>query len=214
VKYEEIISALETNIAAHNRGATPISDWELCAILNDIGPRWRVAWEMMPRDQIFDSLYAFRGDKDDSKRPFLFRKDPADSSTHAVIAWEDPVGTMDNGNWAPNTGPQEVVDWLIEHPPFIEMTPIAALYEYSRGIEPTKNPWVLMMAVLGVRSIAKINQSVYVDDFHVGGVDLFDALPLEDNDTLPFAQALLAWALSIEVAQNYVHLIDAYDSHI
>jgi hypothetical protein len=37
---------------------------------------------------------------------------------------------------------------------------------------------------------------------------------LADNDTLPFAEAMMAWALSIEVAQSYVHLTDAYDSHI
>jgi hypothetical protein len=91
---------------------------------------------------------------------------------------------------------------------------LQALYEYSHGIVPTKSPWVQLMAVLGVRAMSKINESVYVDDFHVGGVDLFEALPLGDNDTLPFARAITAWATSIEVAQSYVHLIDAYDSHI
>jgi hypothetical protein len=91
---------------------------------------------------------------------------------------------------------------------------LQALYEYSHGIVPTKSPWVLLMAVLGVRAMSKINESVYVDDLHVGGVDLFEALPLADNDTLPFAEAMMAWALSIEVAQSYVHLTDAYDSHI
>jgi hypothetical protein len=50
--------------------------------------------------------------------------------------------------------------------------------------------------------------------FTLAGVDLFEALPLGDNDTLPFARAITAWATSIEVAQSYVHLIDAYDSHI
>jgi len=209
VKYEDILTALQSNLDAHNRGATPITAIELCSILNDIGSQWRVAWEMMPRDQIFDSLYAFRDD--DSMRPFLFRQDPADSSTHAVIALDY---NTDPESWMPNEGPQGIVDWLNEHPPFPEMEPIAELYQYSNGITPTKSPWVLMMALLGVRSMSKINGSVYVDDFHVGGVDLFEALPLADNDTLPFAQALRAWALSIEVAQNYVHLIDAYDSHI
>jgi hypothetical protein len=28
---------------------------------------------------------------------------------------------------------------------------------------------VQLMAVLGVRAMSKINESVYVDDFHVGG---------------------------------------------
>jgi hypothetical protein len=203
------MEALEQNIAAHNRGATPIHDQELCSILNDIGPQWRVAWEMMPRDQIFDSLYAFRGENDESKRPFLFRQDPANSETHAVIAWDD-----ESDSWMPNREPEAIVDWLIDHPPFKEMEPIAELYQYSKGIVTHKSPWVLMMALVGVRAMAKINQSVYIDDFHVGGVDLFEALPLADNDTLPFAQALRAWALSIEVSQNYVHLIDAYDSHL
>jgi hypothetical protein len=216
VKYEDILTALQSNLEAHNRGATPIHSWELCSILNDIGPRWRVAWEMMPRDQIFDALYAFRppsmkDEEPEDMRPFLFRQDPANSSTHAVIAWDE---AQPEPAWMPNEGPQGIVDWLNEHPPFPEMEPIAELYQYSNGITPTKSPWVLMMALLGVRSMAKINKSVYIDDFHVGGVDLFEALPLADNDTLPFAQALRAWALSIEVAQNYVHLIDAYDSHL
>jgi hypothetical protein len=58
---------------------------------------------------------------------------------------------------------------------------LQALYEYSHGIVPTKSPWVQLMAVLGVRAMSKINESVYVDDFHVDGVDLFEALPLADT---------------------------------
>jgi len=216
VNFEQRIQALESNLEAHQRGATPIEAHELCGILNDIGSQWRTAWEMMPRDQIFDSLYAFRGEKDKSKRPFLFRQDPADSSTHAVIAFDDSPYDIDRpeGAWMPNTGPEAIVNWMIDNPPFTEMAAIAELYQYSKGITPMKSPWVLMMALLGVRSMAKINGSVYVDDFHVGGVDLFDALPLADNDTQPFANALLAWSFSVEISQSYVHLIDAYDSHI
>src|SRR4051812_1018970 len=175
MKFEEIITALESNLEAHKRGATPIEAEELCGILNDIGPRWRNAWEKMPRDLIFDSLYAFRGEQDESMRPFLFRQDPADSSTHAVIAWESPTGHVDyEGAWMPNKGPAEIVEWMIDHPPFEEMTPIAELYQYSKGITNSRSPWVLLMALLGVRAMAKINQSIFVDDFHVGGVDLFD----------------------------------------
>jgi hypothetical protein len=204
------LEAFQQNIDAHNRGVTPIQSWELISILNDIGDRWRVAWEMMPRDQVFDSLYAYRGN--DSKRPFLFRRDPHDVSTHAIICWdEDNPGEP---TWWPYEGPQQIVDWLVEIPPFIEMTPIAALYEHARGIEKKASPWVLMMGMIGQRPIERVHETVAIGDIHVGAVDLYDLMPIGDNDGLPLAQALQAWALSTEIARSYIHLIDAYDSHL
>lgn len=208
--YSAQLEAFERNVEAHKRGATPIEPYELIGVLNDIGDRWRVAWEMMPRDQVFDSLYAYRGN--DSKRPFLFRKDPNDASTHAIIAWDE--GSVTEPTWWPYEGPQQIVDWLIEIPPFIEMTPIAALYEHARGVVKTASPWVLMMGIIGQRPIERIEGTVAIGDIHVGAVDLYGLLPIGDNDGLPLAQALQAWALATEIGSSYIHLIDAYDSHL
>lgn len=204
-KFQEQMGALEQNIQAHNRGAQQIHAWELSSILDDIGSRWRVAWEMMPRDQIFDSLYAFR--PDDSYRPFLFRQDPADADTHAVIAYDE------DEKWYPHLGPQAIIDWLIDNPPFSEVEPVAELYQYAKGLELQNSPWVLWMALIGQRPII-VKDTILVADMHLGGIDMFNLIPLGENGTLPFAKAMTAYALSPEVSQSYIHLIDAYDSYL
>jgi hypothetical protein len=212
-RFQQQMEALEQNIAAHNRGAQQIEAEELASILDDIGERWRVAWEMMPRDQIFDSLYAFRAD--DSKRPFLYRKDPADVSTHAIINFDPPDYEEGEPYWWPHQGPKKIVEWLIDNPPFSELEPIAELYQEARGLTTPATAWVLLMAIIGQRPIEYSPEiALVVGDIHVGGIDMIDLMPVGENETLVLAKAMLSYSLSPEVAKSYIHLIDAYDSYL
>lgn len=207
---EARVKALKKNLDAHARGKTKIDPHELVDILNDLGIRWRIAWEEMPRDQVFDNLYARIVSID--KRPFLFRQDPDDTTTHSIIYWDDDT-------WNATTGLSELLEWLIDCPPRNSVAAISNLYSYARNIERTKSPWVMLAAMTGERKlqIAPHNAgAVVVGDTSVdrGFIQLDELFPIGIEDACYLGAALTTWYIQSDIASAYIHLVDSYDAQL
>lgn len=99
------------------------------------------------------------------------------------------------GHWEMETG-EDLVTWLLEHPPMPTLQPIADLYMHSKGVE-RGSPWLLFQYIAG---IAETEQSW----------QLTKLLPVGVNDAYYLGKALGVWGINSSEAHPYVELLLEY----
>lgn len=208
----ERLEALQANLEAHGTAAGTMDAYDVAEFMDGMDTRWREAWKHLPRDMGFDKLYALRsGQPDHTPRPFLFRHVDG-VLKHAVIDWSE------DNKWFPVTGPDSIIEWLIENPPWKEYQPIADLYEHAASMTRIASPWIMMMTVIGKRRLLVDPRGeaigTYVEDSR-GPVPFSTLVPLGDNDAYLMGEAMKVWGneQTNTMAREYIYLIDAYDSY-
>lgn len=153
----------------------PIED--LITILDEQGDNWKMVWESVPTDGVFDSLYGEAG-------------------KHEAMMYENVLlvrtaFTPGVKSWARE---DDVLTWLVENPPFEELVAIADLFEHSRGIEGGKSPWLLFQYIIGVAVTTQ-------------GMGLNSLMGIGKEDGAFLGRALEAWGSYDGTAEPYLELL-------
>ncbi len=124
-------------------------------MLEEAGSKWRVIWEELPTDGIFDNLYA-------------------DSGKYAAFIYQGALlerRKIEPGvyEWMPSTG-NGVAEWLLDNPPFECCVAIEDLYNYAQNLLEGHSPWLLFLMMTGYQTIEEIepllgignNDAVYI----------------------------------------------------
>lgn len=147
-------------------------------ILIEQGSNWRVVWESIPTDLMFDNLYSENRDY----TAFIY---------NGGVFWLRDAGDDRGPTWEYDT---DVREWLLDHPPFKELTPIASLYEFGKGMESGKNPWLLFQYIVGTAVTSQ-------------GMGLNSLMGLGTEETLILGRALCTWGLCNDTATTYLELL-------
>lgn len=155
----------------------PMDPTDLLDILNERGEAWRVVWESIPTDSVFDALYA----ESAKYEAFLYEGQIFErvTSDDGMVEWEIDI---------------DVFDWLIEHVPFDPCVAIADLYQFSAGIEAEKQPWLLFQYVIGVAVTTQ-------------GAGLNSLMDIGVSDAVMLGRALEAWGEYADVVEPYLNLL-------
>jgi hypothetical protein len=104
-------------------------------MLEEAGKDWRVIWEELPSNQIFDQLYAQSG----KYEAFIYQD----------ALFERRAREPDVYFWEPNDGPETIAEWILDNPPFECCVAIADLYRYASGVKAMFSPWLIFLAMAG-----------------------------------------------------------------
>lgn len=105
-----------------------INEEHLYEILVEMGANWKIVWESIPTDGVFDALYA---------------ENPA----YEAFLYYDKIYERYEGEWAAPSS--DVMEWLIYHPPFDCCTFVADLFLHSQGVSAGASPWLLFQYIIG-----------------------------------------------------------------
>jgi len=160
---------------------TPMPVDEVRSILIEQGDNWRTVWESIPTDGIFDSLY---------------NGNDLDGSRYEALVYEGELLVRESIN---NGAPfwyweDDKLTWLLEHPPFPNLIPIATLFTHSHGIEAGASPWLLFQYVIGTAVTSQ-------------GMGLNSLMGIGSEDAMFLGRALAAWGEFHDVAEPYVELL-------
>ncbi len=174
--------------AAVNHGRPEMfSPEQVHELMEHAGKDWRVVWEELPTDALFDQLYALAG----RWEVFIYQ------STLFERKVEDPQELMARFYWETDSGDDSVLEWIIEHPPFECCVPIADLYQYGRNLNPETSPWLLFELIAGYK---------HAND----PWDAHDLLPIGGNDASYVGNALVQWGTHADVIEPFIQLISRF----
>lgn len=101
-----------------------------------------------------------------------------------------------NGSWEGHNG-EEIIEWLVDNPPFRPLDTIADLYAHDKYIDSESSPWLLFQYIVG---IAETTQSW----------QLTKLIPVGVNDAVKLGNALKAWGGERGYVHSYVELLLEY----
>lgn len=160
----------------------PFSWDELRAHLDEWGDDWRIVWQSIPTDGVFDSLYGETGKYEAFVYEGALYVRSADGSGQKI--WED-------------LSDEETVTWLVENPPFDELTAIADLYEHAQGVSAGASPWLLFQYLIGTAVTTQ-------------GMGLNSLMGIGKDDGAYLGRALESWGNHDDTAEPYIELILMY----
>ena len=151
----------------------------LTTMLDQAGPGWRVIWEELPTDQIFDNLYSIAGKYEAFMyQGALFERQGVDLG---IYVWEPTDGS-------------NVVEWILDNPPFECCVVITDLYRYAENMQADYSPWLLFLELVYGNVEGRCTTPV----------------PIGGNDGVFIGQSLVVWGEYADVIDPYIKLILAY----
>lgn len=151
----------------------PMACDKLMEILTDMHDDWKIVWESIPSDSTFDMLYALNLKYD----AFLYNNDVYELRGGV---WQEPDA--------------DVLEWLLENPPFDVCVKIVDLYIYSRGLSAGASPWLLFQYITGMAVTSQ-------------GMGLTSLMGIGGSDGIMLGRALEAWGEYTDVIEPYTDLI-------
>lgn len=156
----------------------PMAVDDIRTILDERGDEWRLVWESIPTDGVFDSLYAEAG----KYEAFLY------DAQYLLVRQADRPGIK---SWFQE---DDALTWMIENPPFEELVPIATLFTHSQGIVAGASPWLLFQYVIGTAVTTQ-------------GMGLNSLMGIGHDDGKYLGEALASWGEHEATAVPYIELL-------
>jgi len=156
---------------------------QVLELLETMGDKWKLVWEELPTLTQFDQVYGSTGFE-----AFIYQ------SSLFVRSAVSP-GIYD---WEPTDNPDNILDWLVENPPFECCVTVADLYMHARSLNLEASPWELFILL-----------TCAPEDTDEGDAEMITStmVPVGINDAVYLGRALESWGEYADVIQPYTDLL-------